>query len=106
MEPEMQTHAAKRVEILIEAPMQDRLTEALTRAGARGFTVLPALGGAGRSGSWSRDGQPGRTGMVAVVCLIRPESLDGALEAAFALVARHIGLVNVADVQVIRPDIV
>jgi PII-like signaling protein len=101
----MQTQMAKRVEILIEAPMQDRLTEALMRAGARGFTVLPVLGGAGSSGEWSRDGQPGRSGMVAVVCLIRPEALDATLKAAFALVARHIGLVNVADVQVVRPEI-
>ena len=100
----MQTHMAKRVEILIEAPIQDRLTEALTAAGARGFTVLPVLGGSGRSGDWSREGQPGRSGMVAVVCLIRPDILDAALDAAFALVARHIGLVNIADVQVIRPD--
>ena len=102
----MQTHIAKRLEILIEAPMQERLTETLIRAGARGFTVLPVQGGAGKSGEWSRDGQPGRTGMVAVVCLIRPEALDSALEAAFAVVASHIGLVNIADVQVIRPDIV
>ena len=102
----MQTHSAKRVEIMIEAPMQERLTEALMKAGARGFTVLPVLGGGGKSGVWSREGQPGRAGMVAVVCLIRPEALDPALDAAFALLARHIGLVNVADVQVIRPGIV
>ena len=99
----MQTHDAKRVEIIIEAPMEDRLTDALTAAGVTGFTVLPVLGGSGRSGQWTRDGQIGRSGMVAVVCLIAPERLDGLLDAAFAVVQRHIGVVSVSDVQVIRP---
>lgn len=100
----MQTHLAKRVEIIIEAPMETRLTEALTRAGVTGFTVLPVLGGSGRSGVWSREGQVGRAGMVAVICLIRPERLDGLLEAAFAVVDRHIGVVSITDCQVLRAE--
>ncbi|NNK16717.1 MAG: transcriptional regulator, partial [Sulfitobacter sp.] len=46
----MQTHKAKRVEITIEAVMESRLTDALKKAGVTGFTVLPVLGGSGRSG--------------------------------------------------------
>ncbi|NEX46838.1 P-II family nitrogen regulator [Pseudotabrizicola algicola] len=100
----MQTHAAKRVEIIIEAPMQNRLTDALTRAGVTGYTVLPVLGGSGRSGDWTREGQVGRAGMVAVVCLIRPERLETLLDAAFAVVERHIGVVSVVDCEVLRAE--
>lgn len=100
----MQTHAAKRVEILIEAPMEGRLTEALHKAGVRGWSVLPVLGGSGRSGPWSREGQVGRSGMVAVICLVTPDRLDATLEAAFAVVERHIGVVNITEAQVIRPQ--
>lgn len=100
----MQTHAAKRVEILIEAPMESRLTEALRAAGVRGYSVLPVLGGSGRSGPWSREGQVGRTGMVAVICLVSPDRLDATLDAAFAVVERHIGVVNITEAQVIRPN--
>ena len=100
----MQTHKAKRVEIIIEAPMESRLTDALVKAGVTGFTVLPVLGGSGRSGHWTREGQVGRAGMVAVICLIRPERLDGLLDAAFAVVERHIGVVSVADVEVMRAE--
>ncbi|TCM87541.1 P-II family nitrogen regulator [Rhodovulum steppense] len=101
----MQTHAAKRVEIIIEAPMERRLTAALREAGVTGYTVLPVLGGTGRSGEWSREGQVGRAGgMVAVVCLIRPERLDALLDAAFAVVERHIGVVSVTDCQVLRAE--
>ncbi|TGD43748.1 transcriptional regulator [Pseudotabrizicola sediminis] len=100
----MQTHAAKRVEIIIEAPMQGRLTDALTRAGVTGYTVLPVLGGSGRSGEWTREGQVGRGGMVAVVCLIRPERLGNLLDAAFTVVERHIGVVSVSDCEVLRAE--
>ncbi len=100
----MQTHKAKRVEIVIEAPLERRLTEALEKAGVTGYTILPVLGGSGRSCHWTREGQVGRSGMVAVICLIRPERLDGLLEAAFAVVARHIGVVSVTDCEVLRAE--
>ena len=100
----MQTHAAKRVEIIIEAPMENRLTDALVKSGVTGYTVLPVLGGSGRSGQWTREGQVGRAGMVAVVCLIRPERLDGLLDAAYTVVARHIGVVSVTDCEVLRAE--
>jgi nitrogen regulatory protein PII len=100
----MQTHTAKRVEIIIEAPMQSRLTDALVNAGVTGFTVLPVLGGSGRSGQWTREGQIGRAGMIAVICLIRPERLDALLDATFTVVERHIGVVSVTDTQVLRAE--
>lgn len=102
--PKMQMHAAKRVEIIIEAPMENRLTQALMGAGVTGFTILPVLGGSGRSGLWSREGQIGRSGMVAVICLIRPDRLDSLLEAAFSVVERHIGVVSVTDTHVLRAE--
>lgn len=100
----MQTHPAKRVEIIIEAIMERRLLDALEGAKVTGFTVLPVLGGSGRSGRWSREGQVGRSGMVAVVCLVRPERLDALLEAAFAVVEPQMGVVGVSDVQVLRAE--
>lgn len=101
----MDMHPAKRVEIIIEAPLERRLTEALTAAEVTGYTVLPVLGGSGQSGPWSREGQVSRaSGMVAVVCLIRPERLDTLLDAAFSVVERHIGVVSITDAQVLRAE--
>ncbi|MFU8881286.1 MAG: P-II family nitrogen regulator [Rhodobacterales bacterium] len=100
----MKTHKAKRVEITIEAVMQSRLTDAIAGAGVSGYTILPVLGGSGRSGDWTREGQVGRTGMVQVVCIIRPERLDALLDAAFAVVERHIGVVCVTDCLVLRAE--
>lgn len=101
----MQTHKAKRVEITIEAVMESRLTAALHKAQVTGYTVLPVLGGSGRSGEWSRSGQVSRaSGMVQVVCIIRPERLDALLDAAFEVVERHIGVVSVQDCDVLRAE--
>lgn len=100
----MQMHTAKRVEIVIEKPLESRLTQALDDAGVTGYTIVPVRGGSGRSGPWTREGQVGRAGMVMVVCLIRPELLDALLESAFAVVERHIGVVSVTDAQVLRAE--
>jgi len=101
----MQTHSAKRVVITIEAIMQKRLTDTLEGAGVTGYSILPVLGGSGRSGAWSREGQVSRaSGMVQVICIIKPERLDGLLEAAFEVVDKHIGVVTIADVEVVRAE--
>lgn len=101
----MQTHRAKRVAIIIEAPMRRRLEDAFQKAGVTGYTVAPVLGGSGRSGRWSSEGQVGLSGdMVQFICIIRPDRLDTLLEAAFSLVERHIGVVSVSDCEVLRAE--
>jgi nitrogen regulatory protein PII len=100
----MQTHKAKRIEIVIEAPLERRLKDALKTADITGYTILPVLGGSGRSGGWSREGQLGRAGMVCFVCIIRPDRLDGLLAAAFEVVEAHIGVVTVTDCEVLRAE--
>lgn len=101
----MQMHTAKRVEIIIERPMEQRLCDALEGAGVTGFSILPVRGGSGRSGRWTREGQVSTAGgMVCVVCLIRPDRLDPLLDRVFALVDRHIGVVSITDCQVLRAE--
>jgi nitrogen regulatory protein PII len=101
----MQMHDAKRVEIIIEAVMHKRIGEALTDAGVTGFTVLPVLGGSGRSGPWTREGEIGRaSGMIAVICLIAPHRLETLLDALFPLLDEHIGVVSVTDTHILRAE--
>ena len=100
----MQMHTARRVEIIIEAVMERRLCALIEDAGVTGYTVLPVHAGSGRSGPWTREGQVGRSGMVAVVCLLRPDRVDALLEALFPVLDRHIGVVSVTETQVIRAE--
>ena len=101
----MEMHNAKRVEIIIEAPLEGRLADALDAADVPGYTVLPVRGGSGQSGRWTREGQvsPGR-GMVAVVVLLRPERVEAVIDAAFEVLEPHIGIISVSDAQVVRPE--
>jgi hypothetical protein len=63
------------------------------------------MAGNGASGPWSREGQVGRAGgLIAVVCIVRPEKKDALLDAAFAVLERHIGIVSVCDCEVIRAE--
>lgn len=101
----MQTHKAKRLAIIIESIMQARLTDILKEKGVTGWTVLPVLGGSGRSGEWSREGQVSRaSGMVQVVCIIKPERLEPLLDDILKVVDRHIGVVTIGDVEVLRAE--
>ena len=101
----MEMHKAKRVAIIIEAPMERRLTEALKAADVTGYSILPVRGGTGRSGDWSSEGQVGRAGgMLQFICIIRPERLDRMLESVFGVVERHIGVVTVSDCEVLRAE--
>lgn len=101
----MQTHKAKRVEIIIEKIMLSRLTDAMETADVTGYSVMPVFGGSGQSGTWTREGNVSRAeGMVQVVCLIRPERLDALLDATFKVVERHIGVVSITDCEVLRAE--
>lgn len=99
------THSKKRIEVMIEEPALVRITELLDRFDATGYTVLPALAGRGMSGSWRRNDAFGDAGrIVSVVCITDPSRVDGVLEAIREVVERHIGIVSVCDVEVIRSE--
>ena len=58
----MLMHPKKRIEVIIEAPLVERLLAVLDAQQVSGYTVLPALGGRGRGGRWRRDGLVGEAG--------------------------------------------
>ena len=101
----MDTHRKKRLEIVIEAPLVDRLLGLLDRADVTGYTVMPALAGRGREGTWRREGLVTEAGrMVVVMTVIDPTRVDAVLEQIYPLIARQIGILTICDVDVIRAD--
>ena len=101
----METFSKKRIEIMVEAPLVNRIIAILDEQGVSGYTVMPALAGRGKDGVWHRDGQVGRVGSVVQVWCIVDESREQAiLEPLFRLVSRQIGIVTITDVQVVRAE--
>jgi PII-like signaling protein len=101
----MKTHAKKRIDIMIEAPLMARMLSVLDAKGVTGYTVMPALAGKGKDGAWHRDGLAGRAGSVVLIyCILDETRVDEVLEAVYQLVSKQIGIVTLSDVQVVRPD--
>ncbi|MCR9255594.1 MAG: DUF190 domain-containing protein [Alphaproteobacteria bacterium] len=101
----MKRYQKKRIEIIIEAPMQARVTGLLDRMDATGYTVVPAIAGKGREGIWTREGQVSDASrMIMILCITDGAHVDEILDPLFELVSRHIGIVTVSDVEVFRTD--
>lgn len=99
------THRKKRIEVIIETPVLSRLLDDLDRLSVTGYTVLPALAGRGRTGSWRRDDAVNPAGqMVCVVCITDQQKVESVLGAVHGLLSRQIGIVSVSDVEVIRQE--
>ncbi len=98
------THLKKRIEIIIEAPMLSRVLDLLDRLAVTGYTVIPAIAGSGRRGSW-REGQVTEAShMVMVICITDGARIPQVLNPVYQLLARQIGIVTVSDVNVVRQD--
>ncbi len=99
------TFHKKRLDIVVEAPVLNRLLDLLDDLAVTGYTVLPALAGRGAEGAWRRAGMVSDAGrMVVVMCILDEARIDDVLQPVYELVRRQIGIVTVSDVAVIRPD--
>lgn len=98
-------HPKKRIEIIVEAPVLGRVLDLLDRLAVTGYTVLPALAGRGREGTWRREGLVSEAGrMVVVVCILDEARTGEVLDPVFKLVSRQIAIVTVSDLQVVRQE--
>ncbi len=101
-----QTFRKKRLEIIVEEPILNRLTDALIAAKVTGYTILPTLGGYGSEGQWHRENALSRAGqMVTLVCILDESRVEAVLSAAYAIVSRQVGIVTLSDVEVVRPEL-
>ena len=95
-----------RLELIIESPALRRAEDLLREAGATGWTVVPAMSGFGGQTRWSRGTDISEsTDMVVLICIADKEVLEPALKTILTMLDRRIGVVNVSDVRVLRPDL-
>lgn len=97
-------HDKRRLEIIVERMALTRAGNILEAAGLTGYTVLPAMAGFGNSSHWRSAGDLSTTqDMVVVIAIGDNEKVERALEDLARLLSRHIGVLSVGDVQVMRP---
>lgn len=101
----METHRKKRIEIIIEAPLEQRVVALLNALQVTGYTVMPAIGGRGHEGVWRREGMVGDAGqMIVLVCIVDPSKSDEVVSEVYDLISTRIGIVSVSEVDVVRGD--
>ena len=103
---DLETYPKKRLSIVIEAPFLNRLLDMLDKLDVSGFTVIQALAGKGKSGSWQRDSLSSDAGrMVEIMIVLDAEKVRPVLEMVRGVLHRQIGIVTLSDVEVLRPDL-
>lgn len=97
-------HDKRRLEIIVERMALARVCNILEDANVTGYTVLSAIAGYGGNVRWRSEGDLSTTqDMVVVIAIGDAERIDTALHDLARLLDRHIGVLSVGDVQVLRP---
>lgn len=101
----MKTHARKQMTIICEVPVARRMTRVFDQIGVSGYTQFPALSGKGSEGIWDRDGMVGDAGrMVMIVSIMSEQQAQKAVDRIYEVLDPQMGIVTIADVDVLRPD--
>lgn len=98
----MQTHRKKRIELIVESAIVDRLVAEIEAAGASGYTTHPVIGGRGHHGAWQEIGITPGAGMLAIVVIASPELADRLVPKLYTAMADFSGVILMSDVEVIR----
>ena len=97
-------HDKRRLEIIVERMALGRACNILEEAKLTGYTVLPAMAGFGASTHWRSEGDLSTTqDMVVVITIGDKAKIERALHELHRLLERHVGVLSVSDVQVLRP---
>ena len=87
----------KRLEIVVDAPHSERITDVLTQHGLTGWTLIRGAAGAGERGRQHGDEITGVSSNHLIVTTCAPDKLDALLEALRARLSRYGGICLVSD---------
>ncbi len=100
----METHLRKRLDIIVEAPLQRRVEALLEQEAVRGYTVMPCLAGKGAEGSWQQGEISDALSKRLIVVIAREEQARRVMAAAHELLRDYSAIMTISDVEVIRAD--
>jgi len=96
-------HEKMRLELIIESPALRRAEDILLEANVTGWTVVPAVSGYNGQRRWSRGTDiSASTDMMVLICVSDAEFLLPCLSRLHNLLKRHIGVLDLMSVQVLR----
>jgi hypothetical protein len=92
----------RRIEVLVDAPLMRRVLAAAATAGVTGYTLLPTLGGAGESGSWSDDQVSGAESKIMFLTVTSEQKAEALINALTPLLESHGLILMTSVVDVVR----
>ena len=93
----------KRIEILADAALVRRVTDAIDAAGITGWTITPVQSGKGREGRWREERVMG-TDKVLVLTIAAQDKAMALAESLAPILTSHGLLLTMWDVEVIRGE--
>jgi PII-like signaling protein len=95
----------KRLEIIVDSALQDKVLKLLSTHGVKGYTILPALSGEGPEGAWHGEGLIADVGQMVVILSILDASKLAILETLLPpFLDKHQAICTISDVMVFRPS--
>jgi PII-like signaling protein len=92
----------RRIEILVDRPLVPHIVKAALAAGITGYSLLPTVGGLGRTGTWSDDDISGAQSKLVFLSIASQEKVDDFVERVKPLLDSHGLILLIGIVDVIR----
>mgnify|MGYP001060968438 CR=1 FL=1 len=100
----MQIYTKKKVEIVIVAPLMERIIRILDDLGCSGYTVLRAISGKGHHGDWDLGQLSDATRQVVVVAVVSDDMAERIFEQVGEVFKKHHGVIFTSTVEVMRSE--
>lgn len=97
------TVSRRKIEVLVDTPLVPRIERLAAGAGVTGYTLLPALGGAGHGGRWTDDQVTGAETKVLFMAVMSAEKATALIDALAPILESHRLLLISSAVEVVRP---
>lgn len=100
----MPGHPRKKIEIIVEAPLQRAVLDWLSGQGVKGWSLLPKVIGGGQHGERSGDDVTRAFDNVMIVAVTAEPVARQVLDGFHQRFANAVAIVYISDVEVARPD--
>ena len=100
----MPGHPRKKIEIIVEAPLQRAVLDWLQQQGVKGWSLLPRVTGGGQHGERSGDDMTRAFDNVMIVAIAAEPVARLVLDGFHQRFANAVAIVYTSDVEVARPD--
>lgn len=92
----------RRIEVLVDRPLVPLIVDAANTAGIAGYSLLPVMGGAGKSGTWSDDEISGAQAKLIFLAVASQDKTERLVELLSPLLDSHGLILFIGMVEVVR----